>query len=299
MTRTSSSARRWRCLAKCLALALVLPLTFTGALAAEEGLVDPKDMPGPLKEVGFDQKIGDILPLDAAFVDEAGLQVTLGDYFGERPVIVAFVYYDCPMLCSLVMNGLAKSVGVLEFNAGEAFDVVAISVDPTDTPAKASKTKLETVQRYGRPETAEGWHFLSGAEPEITRAAEAAGFQYTFIPETGDYAHAAGILMATPDGTIAQYYYGIEYSPKDLRLAMVEASENRLGSVVDQILLYCYRYNPSLGKYTAVITRILRLAGLGFCICLAAFLWINWRRDRAADRDMMRRQTSAQGALSR
>ena len=296
MLRASCNAPWWR-LAGCLVLALLLGATTP--LSADEGLVDPSDMPGPLKEVGFNQKIGDVLPLDATFVDEAGKTVTLGDYFGERPVILAFVYYDCPMLCSLVMNGLAKSVGVLEFNAGDAFDVVAISVDPTDTPAKASKTKLEAVQRYGRPETAKGWHFLSGEETEIQKVTEAAGFEYTFIPETGDYAHAAGILVATVDGTISQYYYGIEYSPKDLRLAMVEASENRLGSVVDQILLYCYRYNPSLGKYTAVITRVLRLAGIVFIICLATFLWINWRRDRSADREMLSRRASAQGATLR
>lgn len=296
MHRAPCNTPSWR-LAGCLVLALLLGAM--APLSADEGLVDPKDMPGPLKEVGFNQKIGDALPLDAKFVDEAGKEVTLGDYFGERPVILAFVYYDCPMLCSLVMNGLAKSVGVLEFNAGDAFDVVAVSVDPTDTPAKASKTKLETIQRYGRPETAEGWHFLSGQESEIQKVAQAAGFEYTFIPETGDYAHAAGILLATVDGTISQYYYGIEYSPKDLRLAMVEASENRLGSVVDQILLYCYRYNPSLGKYTAVITRVLRLAGLVFLLCLATFLWINWRRDRAHDRKALSRRASAQGATLR
>ncbi len=299
MKRAPSKPRRLGRWVGLWTLVLTLPWLLASPLAADEGLVDPKNMPGPLKEVGFDQKIGDVLPLDAAFVDEAGRRVVLGDFFGERPVIVAFVYYDCPMLCSLVMNGLAKSIGVLEFNAGEAFDVVAISIDPTDTPAKASKAKLEAVQRYGRPETAEGWHFLSGEESQITRVTETAGFQYTFIPETGDYAHAAGILVATVDGTIAQYYYGIEYSPKDLRLAMVEASQNGLGSVVDQILLYCYRYNPSLGKYTAVITRVLRLAGLVFCICLAAFLWINWRRDRVSDREMLRRQASTEGATSR
>jgi len=248
--------------------------------AAGAGVVDPSAMPGPLKEVRFDQQLGEKLPLGAPFVDELGRDVVLGDYFGERPVVLAFVYYDCPMLCSLVLQGLAKSLAVLRFDVGTEYDVVVVSFAPGETPAMAREAEAETIERYGRG-GAEGWHFLTGSADSIERVTDAAGFRYARIPETGEYAHASGIVVATPDGTIAQYYYGIEYPPKDVRLAVVEASEGEVGTVVDQVLLYCFRYDPKLGKYTAVVTRVLRLAGVAFCLGLTLFLWIMWRRDAA------------------
>ena len=260
---------------------IILLLLLLVAVPASGNLVDPKDMPGPLKEVGFDQKLGDALPLELPFVDEAGREVTLGDVFGDKPVVLVFVYYECPMLCPMVLNGVAKTLGVLAFDVGEEFDVVAVSIDPDETPAMAREVKRKTVQRYGREETADGWHFLVGPPESVVRLTEAAGFRYAYVEENGEYAHASGMIVATPDGRLAKYLYGIDYPPKDVRLALVEASENRIGTVVDQILLYCFRYDPALGKYTAVITRILRLAGVVFLLCLGLFLWIMRRRDLA------------------
>lgn len=276
-------------------LALVALLAGTAPILAEGGLVDPSQMPGALKEVSIDQRIGENLPLDAPFVDEMGRQVTLGDYFGEKPVVLALVYYDCPMLCSLIMNGLSKSLGVIKLQVGDDFDVVAVSFAAGETPHQAREAKTAAVERYGRLETAAGWHFLTGEEESIRRLTEAVGFTYNYLPETGEYAHASAIQVVTPEGQLAQYYYGIEYPPKDLRLALVEASNNELGSVVDQLLLYCYKYDPQLGKYTGAITGALRIAGVLFCIALATFLWVMLRRDRVENRH----PTSTLGATLR
>ncbi len=277
-------------------------LLFLLALPAlgEGDLVDPQAMPGPLKEVGFDQHLGETLPLDLRFVDERGREVTLGDYFGEKPVVLVFVYYDCPMLCPMVLNGVAKTLNVLQFRVGEEFDVVAVSIDPRETPEMALESKRATVKRYGHEETAPGWHFLLGSKESVERLTEVAGFRFAYVPEKdvtpeggkGDvapegrkgyqYAHASGMIVASPEGTLSQYFYGLDFAPKHVRLALVEASENRIGSVVDQILLYCFRYDPELGKYTAVITRILRLAGVVFLIALGIFFFVMWRRERLA-----------------
>ena len=259
------------------------------------GLVDPQDMPGPLKDVGFDQNLGKSLPLDTLFFDDQGREVRLGDYFGERPVILTFVYYDCPMLCPMVLNGVAKSLGVLSFDVGQEFDVVAISIDPNETPEMAAGVKQTTVKRYGREETADGWHFLTGSEQAVRQVTDTAGFRYAYLPETGEFAHASGMIVVTPEGTLAQYLYGLDFAPRHVQLALVEASSNQIGSVVDQLLLYCFRYDPKLGKYTVMITRILRLAGVLFILGLALFLWIMRRRDLAAARQTV----ATLGAVSR
>lgn len=288
-------------------LALWLALAAVPALG--DGLVDPRDMPGPLKEVGIEQHLGEQLPLDAVFVDERGREVSLGDVFGARPVVMVFVYYECPMLCPMVLNGVAKSLGVLSFDAGQEFDVVVVSIDPAETPEMAAAAKRTTVKRYGRPETAGGWHFLTAPQGEggaesIRRVTEAAGFRYAFVEESGvtpeggrryQFAHASSMIVVTPDGKLAKYLMGIDFPPKDVRLALVEASAGRIGTVVDQILLYCFRYDPKLGKYTAVVTRILRLAGVAFCLGLALFLFIMWRRDALASQ----RSVSTLGAAPR
>ncbi len=288
-------------------LALWLALAAVPALG--DGLVDPRDMPGPLKEVGIEQHLGEQLPLDAVFVDERGREVSLGDVFGARPVVMVFVYYECPMLCPMVLNGVAKSLGVLSFDAGQEFDVVVVSIDPAETPEMAAAAKRTTVKRYGRPETAAGWHFLTAPQGEggaesIRRVTEAAGFRYAFVEESGvtpeggrryQFAHASSMIVVTPDGKLAKYLMGIDFPPKDVRLALVEASAGRIGTVVDQILLYCFRYDPKLGKYTAVVTRILRLAGVAFCLGLALFLFIMWRRDALASQ----RSVSTLGAARR
>ena len=272
--------RRSAASAMCLLLAVASALP----ASAEEGLVEPENMPGPLKEVRIDQHLGDRLPLDVPFVDEDGTSVTLGQYFkGERPVVLAFVYYECPMLCSLILNGMATSLDVLKFNPGNEFDVVAISIDPAETPEMATESKAMTLKRYGRPETAEGWHFLTGKDADVRKVADAAGFGYHYLPASDEYAHASGIMIVTPDGTLSQYFYGIEYPPKDVRLALVEASSNQIGNLVDQILLYCYRYDPQIGKYTAMTMRILRITGAIFVLGMIIFVWIAIRRDQSAN----------------
>ncbi|MEM1201595.1 MAG: SCO family protein [Acidobacteriota bacterium] len=249
---------------------------------AQDRLVEPKKMPGPLSQVTFEQNLGAQLPLDAPFVDEQGRKVVLGDFYGERPVVLAFVYYECPMLCSLILNGMAASLSVLQFTPGEEFDVVAISIDHEEGPVMARQSMADTLNRYGRQETAGGWHFLTGDEATIRQVADIAGYGYEYIPATDEWAHSSGIIVTTPEGQIAQYFYGIEYSPKDLRLAMVESASNRIGNLVDQILLYCYRYDPQVGKYTAMTMRILRLTGGLFVFGLVIFLYVSFRRDSAA-----------------
>ena len=264
---------------------LLLSFVFAAPGAwADQRLVDPSDMPGPLKKVEFKQNLDAQLPLDASFRDEMGREVKLGDFFGEKPVILTFVYYDCPMLCTLILNGLAKALAVMKFDPGREYEVVAISIDPAETPAQAAKAESATVKRFGRQETAPGWHFLVGAQDQIDRVAQIAGYGYQFVPETGEFAHASGIVVLTPQGRIAQYYFGIEYSPKDIRLSLVEASQKKIGGVVDEILLYCYRYDPAQGKYTAAVMRIMRIAGGLFAAGLLLFLWLAFRRDRLAER---------------
>lgn len=255
-------------------------LAFIAAGAGAEGLVNPQDMPGPLKEVRFDQRLGQELPLAAVFVDEDGETVTLGQYFGERPVVLTFVYYECPMLCTLTLNGLATSLGVVDFEVGRQLEVVVVSFDPGEGPEQARAAKAETLRRFGHPESAPGWHFLTGGQASIARLTAAAGFAYEYLPEDDEYAHTSGIVIVNPDGEISQYYFGIEYPPRDVRLSLVEASAGGIGTAVDQLLLYCFRFDPEQGKYTAATMRILRLAGAAFVLGLFAFLWTAWRRER-------------------
>ena len=271
------------CCAPLLGMLIITMISFPVA-AGDEPIVKPEDMPGPLKQVRIDQHLGDQLPLDVPFVDEDGNAVKLGDYFtGDRPVVLAFVYFECPMLCSLILNGVATSFNILKFNPGQDFDVVAISIDPDETPAMATESKAATLKRYGRPDTGSGWHFLTGDEAEIQKVADAAGFGYDYLPATDEYAHASGIMIVTPEGKLSQYFYGIEYPPKDVRLALVEASSNQIGSLVDQILLYCYRYDPQVGKYTVMTMRVLRITGAVFVLGLIIFVWIAIRRDQSAN----------------
>ncbi|MEM8997039.1 MAG: SCO family protein, partial [Acidobacteriota bacterium] len=198
------------------------------------------------------------------------------------PVIVAFVYYECPMLCTLIMNGVASSLSILSLTPGEDFEVVAISIDHEETPEHARQAEATTLQRYGQPDTHAGWHFLTGDQETVSRLAATAGFGFEYIPATDEWAHASAVMVATPEGQLSQYFYGVEYPPKDLRLAMVEASDGTIGSIVDQILLYCYRYDPQIGKYTVMTMRILRITGALFSVGLILFMWVSFRRDRRA-----------------
>ena len=237
-------------------------------------------LPPQLQNVGFDQRLGEQTPLDAQFVDESGQTVRLGDYFHGKPVILVMAYYRCPMLCTLVLNGLVQGMLDMDFDIGKEFEVVTVSFDPRETPDLAAAKKATYITRYGRPGAAAGWHFLTGQEPSIRRLANAVGFRYQYDPTTDQYAHAAGIMILTPEGKIARYFYDVRYFGGDLRLGLVEASANRIGSPVDQVLLFCFHYDPSAGKYGVAVMNFVRLGGLLTMLGLGTFLIRQFRRER-------------------
>ena len=236
--------------------------------------------PAPLRDVGIDQKLDEQLPLDLTFRDETGKPVQLRKYFGQKPVLLSLVYYDCPMLCTLVLNGLVRSLRAVPLDVGGQFQVVTVSFDPRETAALAAAKKETYVERYGRAQASQGWHFLTGDEASIQQLTRAVGFRYTYDEKSGQFAHATGIMVLTPTGRLARYFYGIEYSPRDLRLALVEASANKIGSVVDQLLLFCFHYDPKTGKYSLVVMNVLRIAGMGTLLALGSFMLVMFRRDR-------------------
>lgn len=238
-----------------------------------------------LDRVGIDQRLNQQIPLDLTFLDENGKQVQLRQYFGSKPVLLAFVYFQCPMLCSQVLAGIAGSLnGIIRFDIGRDFNVVTVSFDPRDTPEAAAENKKRYLERYRRPGAAEGWHFLTGKKEQIDELASAAGFRYAWDPQLKQFAHTSGIMLLTPDGRLAQYYYGIEYPPRDIQLGLIEASQGRIGNLVDKIELYCYHYDPTKGRYGAVIFNILRLSALATVLVLGGFLAIMFRRDIIAAR---------------
>jgi protein SCO1 len=230
--------------------------------------------PPGLQNVGIKQHLDEQIPADLNFRDETGKPVRLGDYFGKKPMILNLVYYNCPMLCGEVLSGLESSLRVLKFDVGKEFDVLTISFDPRETPDMATKKKAEFLKRYGRAGAAGGWHFLTGPQESIDALTKAAGFQYQYDPKTGQFAHATAIMILTPEGKIAQYYYGVEYAPKDLRLGLIQASENKIGTLADQVLLYCYHYDPTTGKYGAIISRVLKLAGIATLLGLGILMTV-------------------------
>lgn len=234
--------------------------------------------PGPLADVSIEQRLDQPLPLDAVFRDESGAPVRLGSYFGARPVVLAFVYYRCPMLCPYLLNGLVRAFRAMPYTAGKDFEVVTLSIDPLDSPAIARVKKQDFVEEYGRPGAERGIHFLTGEEPAIRKAALAAGFRYAKDPETGEFAHAAGIMVVTPSGRMSRYLFGVEYAPRDLRLALVEASRGGIGSAADRVLLYCFHYDPKTGKYSLAILRLVRAAGVTTAVLVAAVLIVLFRR---------------------
>ena len=264
----SSHNSKWQCLA---VLLLALPAWGQGmnrAVAEGRTSTSASVTPPGLEHVGIEQRLNQQIPADLVFRDETGKSVRLGDYFGRKPMILNLVYFHCPMLCPEVMSGMTSALKVLKFDVGKEFDILTISFDPRDTPKEAAIEKSEYVRRYGRPGAAEGWHFLTGDQASITALTRAAGFGYQYNATTGQFAHATAIMVLTPDGRLAQYYYGVEYSPKDLRLGLVQASNNKIGNVVDAVLLYCYHYDPATGRYGAVITRVLKLSGLATILAL-------------------------------
>jgi len=251
-----------------------------GAVAEEAGV--PSTMvPAPLANVTFEQRLNQPLPLDARYRDETGRTVVLGDYFGRRPVVLAFVYYQCPMLCTQVMNGVSSALSVVPFTPGQDFDVVFISFDPRDTPQGAAEKKKALLADYRQTATAAGWHFLSGDEASIRQVTSAAGFSYRWDEATRQFAHVSGVLITSADGRLSQSFYGIEYSPKEVRLALVESAGGKIGSAVDKLLLYCYHYNPATGRYGAIAMNLVRLGGVVTLICLGGFVFLMRRRESA------------------
>jgi len=239
--------------------------------------------PPQLRGVGIDQRLNQQVPLDLKFRDETGRTVTLGSYFGKKPVILSLVYYSCPMLCTMAENGLLNALRGVKFNVGEQFEVVTVSFDPADQPEVAMAKKGIYAGLYGRPGAKRGWHFLVGNEPSIQALTQAVGFRYNYDPQTRQFAHATAIMILTPLGRVSRYFYGIQYPARDVRLALVEASNEKIGNPVDALLLYCCEYNPATGKYGVIVSRVLRLAGLITIVSLGALIFALSRGGRRAD----------------
>jgi protein SCO1 len=244
--------------------------------------VSSTTMPEPLKGVTFEQRLDTALPLELTFRDEDGRAVRLGQYFGRRPVVLAFVYYECPMLCTQVLNGLLSALSVLDETVGRDFDVVTVSFDPRETPVLASARKQAYLDRYKRDGAAAGWHFLTGDAGAIETLTAAAGFHYAWDEASQQFAHASGLVIATPDGTVSRYFLGIDYSPRDLKFALMESSEGRIGSLVDQVLLYCFHYDPATGTYGLIVMNAVRLAGAATVMALMGFVVVTIRRESRA-----------------
>ena len=263
----------------------LLRAQMTGAPTAgyklEPGITS-STMPRPLREIGFDQNLDQYVPLDVPFRDESGRTVRLADYFGSRPVVLVFAYYDCPMLCTQVINGLSTALNILSLAPGKDFEIVTVSFNPRDTPATASAKKAVYLERYTRDGAARAWHFLSGDEPSIDRLTKAAGFRYVWDAETKQFAHPTGVIVLTPDGRLSRYLFGIEYGPRDLRYALVEASAGGVGNAVDTLLLYCYHYDPMTGRYGFVVMRAVRIAGAATVLALASFIIVMVRKEKRA-----------------
>jgi protein SCO1 len=287
-TELAAAGTRWRVAVSALAFATALAC---GAAAAQDLGPAPTDrvgagvpsagaMPELLQDVGLDQQLNTQLPLNLEFKDEQGRTVRLGDFFGKRPVILTLAYYECPMLCTQVLNGVASAIGVLKFSIGQEYEIVTVSFDPRDTPERARAKKASYIERYNRPGAEAGWHFLTGNSREISALTRAVGFRYAYNASVGQFAHASGIMVATPDGRLSHYFYGIEYWPRDLRLALIEAADRKIGSPADAVLLYCFHYDPASGKYSLAVMTLVRIAGVVTLVAVgAAIVWMR-RRER-------------------
>ncbi|HXJ16372.1 MAG TPA: SCO family protein [Candidatus Polarisedimenticolia bacterium] len=254
--------------------------------AARAQFTDPMQnlgkRPDLLKDVSIDQKLNSSIPLNLVFRDEHGRSVELGRYFGRKPVVLSLVYYTCPMLCTQVLNGLDRALKEIPMSIGKDFNVVTVSIDPADRPVLAEAKQALYTGMYGRSGAAQGWHFLTGDEPQIKQLADAVGFRYAYDPDSKQFAHAAGIMLLTPQGKISRYYYGVQYPVRDLRLGLVEASQGKIGSPVDRILLFCYHYDPHTGKYGLLISRIIQLAGILTVLIGGIFLILLFRGEHYA-----------------
>jgi len=279
---TAASERSWhRCTPKGDRHRSVrIALLGLAGLLGSPGLRAQDTRPPALRDVGIDQNLDARIPLDAHFRDETGNTVPLGRYFGKRPVILSFAYYECPMLCTLILNGLVKCLKAVALEPGKEFEIVNVSINPKETSELAAAKKRHYVQDYGRTGSADGWHFLTGDEDQIRLLTRAAGYRYTYDAATGQFAHASGILVVTPEGRIARYFYGIEYSARDMRLGLVEAAVEKIGSPVDQLLLYCFHYDPVTGRYGLVIMNIVRVLGTVTVLAIGTFIFVQLRRER-------------------
>jgi protein SCO1/2 len=256
-----------------LALTVITPLSAETAPAK-------KPRPPLLKGVGFDQQLNAQVPLDLQFVDETGTPVKLGDYFGEKPVILVLAYYQCPRLCNLVLNGLVQAMLETPFTVGEEFNVVTVSFDPRETWRLAAEKKNSYLRRYAKPGAAGGWHFLTGEQPQIKQLTDSVGFHYKYDPQKDQYVHASGIMILTPQGRVSRYFYDVRYPGRDLRLGLVEASQNKIGSPVDQILLYCFHYDPAVGRYSASVMAFIRIGGVLTVLAVGGLFWLLLRGRR-------------------
>ena len=250
------------------------------------GVMSPpaNTLPPKLENVGIEQHLNAQVPPDLNFRDETGETVKLGDYFGRKPLILNLVYFNCTMLCGEELAGLASAMRLIKFDVGNEFDVVTVSFDPRETPEMAAAKKKDYVGRYGRANAAAGWHFLTGPPDSINALTKAVGFQYQYDPKTNQYAHATAIMVLTPQGRISRYFYGVDFPPKDLRMGLVEASQEKIGNAVDAVLLFCYHYNPETGKYGAMVANILRLAAAATILILGTLFFVLWRLDRSVSR---------------
>jgi len=266
------------------AIATVAVLLVSGGIARGQAVpsnigVSSTTMPAQLQNVGFDPQLNAQIPLDLPFVDENGSNVQLRDYFKQKPVVLAFVYYGCPMLCNQVEQGVVGSLRMLSFTPGRDYEVVFVSFDPRESPDMAAKKKKSALDHFRRPETASGWHFLTGTKESIDAATKAANFRYSFDTKTNLFAHASGIMLLTPDGRISRYFYGVEYPGRDMRLGLVDASAGKIGTPIDRALLFCYQYDPSSATYSASILKIIRLGGILTVLCIVGGILIFRRRD--------------------
>ncbi|HEX8476084.1 MAG TPA: SCO family protein [Pyrinomonadaceae bacterium] len=279
-TRQSAASIR-RLVVVCLLLtAYCLPLSVSAQYGRPpESALPQGGTPEVLKQVGIEQRLNEQVPLDITLRDETGRNVQLGEYFkAGKPVVLSLVYYECPMLCNQILNGQVGMMDVLSFNAGREFEAVTVSFDARETPAIAAAKKATYIKRYGRAGADAGWHFLTGDETNIKRLTEAVGFQYKWDEASQQFAHASALMVVTPQGRLSHYFYGIEYAPKEVRLALVEASSGKIGSPVDKLILYCYHYDPTTGKYGPVIMNFMRVAGVITVIALVALVLILRRR---------------------
>jgi len=266
---------------------LAIRIAAAGQLAPLPSGVQQNQLPAALQNVGIEQRLNDQIPLDVDFRDEDDQQVQLGRYFGQRPVILTLVYYQCPMLCTQILNGVERGIKVISFDLGKDFDIVSVSINPRETPQLASEKKYQYIRGFNHPSAAAGWHFLTGSQASIERLATAVGYKYAYDPKTDLYAHASGIVVLTPGGKISRYFYGIEYAPRDLRLGLVEASQNKIGSPVDKVLLYCFHYDPSTGKYSLLVLSLVRIGGVLTIIgTVLMLIIINRRRRKETERRM-------------